>query len=54
MAEDIAIFVSKRFQRIAFAFLCLMTAQLILASCEPEPLAMGAVRVHAETTLGGN
>jgi hypothetical protein len=53
MAEDIAIFVSKRFQRIAFAFLCLMTAQTVLASCEPEPAAMGAARVHAETTLGG-
>lgn len=48
MAEDVAIFVSKRFQRIAFAFLCLMAAQLVLASCEPEPAAMGAARASAE------
>jgi hypothetical protein len=53
MAEDVAIFVSKRFQRMAFAFLCLMTAQLVLASCEPEPVAMGAASVQAQTTLGG-
>lgn len=54
MAEDVAIFVSKRFQRIAFAFLCLMAGQLILASCEPEPVAMGAAKAQAEVaTLGG-
>lgn len=49
MAADAAIFVSKRLQRAAFAFFCLMTAQVLLASCEPEPVAMGAARV----TLGG-
>lgn len=49
MAADAAIFVSKRLQRAAFAFLCLVAVQLALASCEPEPVAMGAARV----TLGG-
>ncbi|MDP1632187.1 MAG: hypothetical protein Q8L66_12295 [Caulobacter sp.] len=48
MAADAAIFVSKRLQRVAFAFLCLMSAQVILASCEPEPSAMAA-----RVTLGG-
>jgi hypothetical protein len=48
MAADAAIFVSKRLQRAAFAFLCLVTAQLVLASCEPEPSAMAA-----RVTLGG-
>lgn len=49
MAADAAIFVSKRLQRAAFALLCLMAAQVVLASCEPEPVAMGSARV----TLGG-
>ncbi len=49
MTADAAIFVSKRLQRAAFAFLCLMSAQVLLASCEPEPAAMGVGRV----TLGG-
>jgi hypothetical protein len=43
-----AIFVSKRLQRVAFAFLCLVAAQLVLglASCEPdEPALLGSVRV---------
>lgn len=43
-----AIFVSKRLQRVAFAFLCLFAVQLVLglASCEPdEPALSGAVRV---------
>lgn len=53
MAEDAVIFVSKRFQRAAFAFLCLMAAQLALASCEPEPAAFGAARAEA-VTLGGD
>ena len=42
------IFVSKRLQRVAFAFLCLFAAQLVLtlASCEPdEPALLGAMRV---------
>ncbi|MBI1405794.1 MAG: hypothetical protein GC145_06675 [Caulobacter sp.] len=42
MALDTLIFVSKRLQRVAFAILCLMAAQLVLASCEPEPTAMAA------------
>lgn len=42
MALDAVIFVSKRLQRAAFAILCLIAAQLVLASCEPEPAAMAA------------
>jgi hypothetical protein len=42
MAQTAAIFVSKRLQRAFFAFLCLATAQFILASCQPEPVAMAA------------
>jgi hypothetical protein len=47
MAGVIAIFVSKRLQRVAAAILCLMTIQFLfmLASCEPEPVAMGVARV---------
>ncbi len=46
MATDTAIYVSKRLQRVAFALLCLVAAQLVLAvaSCEPEQVAMGAAR----------
>jgi hypothetical protein len=49
MAADAAIFVSKRLQRAAFALMCILTAQLVLAvaSCEPEEVAMGsAARVQ--------
>ena len=42
MGADAAIFVSKRLQRAAFAVLCLIVAQFVLASCEPEPSAMAA------------
>ena len=42
MGLDAAIFVSKRLQRAAFAILCLVAAQFVLASCEPEPSAMVA------------
>jgi hypothetical protein len=42
MAVDAVIFVSKRLQRAAFAVLCLIAAQLVLTSCEPEPSAMAA------------
>lgn len=49
MVEDAAIFLSKRLQRAAFAIVCLVTAQFVLASCEPEPAAMAA-----RVTLGGN
>ncbi|MDZ4055061.1 hypothetical protein [Phenylobacterium sp.] len=48
MAAQAVMFVSKRLQRVVFALMCLMTAQLILtmASCEPdEPALLGAVRV---------
>ncbi len=48
MAADTVIFVSKRLQRAAFAVMCLMAAQLVLASCEAEPAAMAA-----RVTLGG-
>lgn len=44
MAVSIALAVSNRLQTIAVAFLCLMTAQLVVASCTPEP-APYAVRV---------
>jgi len=42
MGLDAAIFVSKRLQRVAFAIICLMAVQLLVASCEPEPTAMAA------------
>jgi hypothetical protein len=51
---DTAIFVSKRLQRVAFAFLCLLAAQLVLAvaSCEPDEFApIGATRVQAEPAV---
>ena len=44
MAISIALAVSKRLQPIAAAFLCLMAAQLAVASCTPEP-APYAVRI---------
>ena len=44
MAVSIALAVSKRLQPIAAAFLCLMAAQLVVASCTPEP-APYAVRI---------
>lgn len=44
MAADAAIFVSKRLQRAAFALLCILAAQMVLAmaSRQPEPVARGA------------
>ena len=42
MAVDAALFVSKRLQRAAFAVICLLAAQFVLASCQPEPAAMAA------------
>lgn len=43
---DVALFVSKRLQRYAFALFCLAAAQLVLASCEPDEFVMaGATRV---------
>ena len=49
MAADAAIFVSKRLQRVAFAFLCLFAVQLVLGlagRAGGEPVAPGAVRVQ--------
>ena len=47
MAAQIGTFVSKRLQRASVALVCLTMAQLlvVLASCQPEPVAMGAVKV---------
>jgi hypothetical protein len=45
MAVDALLFVSKRFQPIVAALICLAVGQLVLASCTPEPLPMGAYRV---------
>ena len=42
MTADLAIFVSKRLQRVAFALICLAASQFVLASCEREPAAMAA------------
>jgi hypothetical protein len=46
MAADLAIYVSKRLQRPAFALLCLIMAQMLvsLSDCHPEHVPM-AVRV---------
>ena len=47
MAVDIAIFVSKRLQRVTAAFLCLIALQglLMLTSCHPE-LAVSPTAAH--------
>lgn len=45
MAVDALLFVSKRLQPMVAALICLALAQLVLASCTPEPLPMGAWRV---------
>lgn len=47
MATDTTIFVSKRLQRAAFAVLCIMLAQFVLASCEAEPTPMAARQAAA-------
>jgi hypothetical protein len=48
MARAIACSVSNRLQPIAAAILCLMAAQLVLASCgDPEPVPFAA-RVAVE------
>lgn len=44
MAVATAIFVSNRLQRVTAALLCLIAAQMAVASCTPEP-APYAVRV---------
>ena len=43
MARTLAFSVSNRLQPIAAAILCLMAAQLVLASCgDPEPIPYAA------------
>lgn len=42
MAKTIALTVSNRLQPIAAAILCLMAAQLVVASCTPEPTPYAA------------
>ena len=44
MAADIAIYVSKRLQRPAFALMCLMMMQMMvsLSDCHPEHVPMAA------------
>jgi hypothetical protein len=42
VAKTIALNVSNRLQPIAAAILCLMAAQLITASCTPEPAPYAA------------
>ncbi len=42
MAVSMALTVSNRLQPIAAAFLCLMAAQLVVASCTPEPAPYAA------------
>ncbi len=43
LAKSIVFTVSNRLQPIAAAILCLMTAQLVLASCgDPEPIPYAA------------
>ena len=49
MAITAALYVSKRLQSVSAAFLCLMAAQLILASCTPEP-AMGLYGARVSVT----
>lgn len=42
MAQSAAFFVSNRLQAVAVAIFCLMAAQLVLASCTPEPAPYAA------------
>ena len=44
MAIDAALFVSKRLQRVAFAIVCLVAAQFVMAAVQPEPAA-ASVRI---------
>ncbi|MDC7684362.1 hypothetical protein PQU92_13825 [Asticcacaulis sp. BYS171W] len=45
MLASAGYFVSKRALYVATGWLCLFLAQVILASCTPEPTASYAVRV---------
>lgn len=40
MTRAAVLFVSKRLQTVTAALFCLMAAQLVLASCTPEPAFM--------------
>lgn len=42
MAATIALNVSNRLLTVAAAFLCIMAAQLVTASCTPEPASYAA------------
>lgn len=42
MAVSMALAVSKRLQTVTMAILCLMAAQLVSASCTPEPAPYAA------------
>ncbi len=48
MVNDLAIFVSKRVQRIVATVLCLIALQalVLLSSCHPELTPAAAVRIH--------
>lgn len=45
MALNIALFVSKRAQRITAAFLAVLLIQVVVTSCTPEPVMPYAVRI---------
>lgn len=51
MTLDTALFVSKRLQAAAAALICLALSQLVLASCTPEPLPMGAARTMVRVAI---
>ena len=42
MAQTAAFYVSNRLQAVTMAFFCLMAAQLMAASCTPEPAPYAA------------
>lgn len=46
MAQAATLFVSKRLQRMFFAYLLLAASQFILASCDGEPVAMAVRAFH--------
>lgn len=46
MLEKTVVFVSKRSQRWAAAFLALVLAHMLAAGCTPEPVAPLAVRIQ--------
>ena len=48
MAAQAVLFVSKRLQRMAMAFLCLAMAQVVLSSCEPDLTVPALARTIGE------